>query len=98
MERMDSNNNTPNDNAEKWEVQPEDFPMPKLPETESHTITPFREIFQYVDDLETVVSSTKFTVHLPIAPDYSLTYVCSFKNPEQANNYFRFKEINNYFL
>ena len=61
---------------------------PNLPELEQRTVTPFRGMADYVQDMAELFNQERFEILVPLAPEDNIFYECSFADAKQAELYF----------
>ena len=76
MEKCNQNQNFENEN------------QPKLPELEQRTVTPFRGMADYVQDMAELFNQDRFEILVPLTSEDSIFYECSFADAKQAELYF----------
>lgn len=77
MEKLNQNKNFENEN------------LLKLPELEQRTVTPFRGMADYVQDIAEIFNQDRFEILVPLTPEDSIFYECSFADAKQAELYFK---------
>ena len=76
MEKFNQNKNFENES------------QPKLPELEQRTVTPFRGVANYVQDMAELFNQDHFEILVPLTSEDSIFYECSFADEKQAELYF----------
>ena len=76
MEKFNQNKNFENES------------QPKLPELKQRTVTPFRGMADYIQDMAELFNHDRFEILVPLTPEDSIFYECSFADAKQAELYF----------